>query len=71
MASHRVDGALWRELTSQEMHSELESQTQRLLGISLEEFHQGLRAGTLPESPAVEYLRLVTGALPPATHPGA
>lgn len=50
------------ELTPDEARDFLEDQTQRYLGISLEEFMRRAEADDLPDHPMVEHLVLLTGA---------
>lgn len=65
---HSSNGIHWEELSHDEMVAELNAQTERLLGMTLGQFHEALAAGTLPSTAAVDYLALVTGAASSATN---
>lgn len=63
---HSVNGSRWEELERDEMAAELDSQSQRLLGMPLSEFLDRHRANQLPASPAVDYLAMASGVIRPA-----
>lgn len=50
------------ELTLEETLALLQEQTQRYLGMDLDEFYERAEAGTLPDHPAVPHLVLMSGA---------
>jgi hypothetical protein len=59
--AHAV-GDTQSEMTIEQTMTLLEEQTQRFLGMSLDDFYAHAEAGTLPDHPAVPHLILMSGA---------
>lgn len=63
--AHTVNGSRWEELDRDEMATELDAQSRRLLGIGLDEFLDRHRNDDLPDTPAVDYLAMASGVVRP------